>query len=166
MLNYYNFEENQMHEDFKILKTTVQELKIQQEAHTNEIMSLNCKLDELKINQENNTFAKLTLSALSSYSRELDKLYGIHICSNCGGKGHKMIECTEECKGNCPRNYKSHLASKCPFLQCVTPEKVLQEDDDDGDIVKPKVALKNDKPKIRNDLPNPEMFVEPFNAGL
>jgi len=117
MYNYYDFEKSERDEEFVKLKKTVAELKSQHETYASEMVSLKSMLDELKKKQENPdiTFAELTLSVFSCYVKELDKSYGISICSNCGAKGHDITKCTEECKGNCPRSFKSHIPCKCPF---------------------------------------------------
>lgn len=183
MLNNYDFEKNKMLEDFVKLQKTVEELKIKQESHDNEILSLNRALDNLKKKQENpdNTFAELTLSALSSYVKELDKSYGIQICNNCRAVGHNITKCAEECKGNCPRNFKSHIPSECPFqaVNSSTKIDVLHKEDPSITLtpipdvsVKPfnSIVPKSDpifeKNKIRSNPPKPEMYVEPFNVGL
>lgn len=170
MYNYYDFEKNERDEEFVNLKKKVEELKSEQETNVREIMLLKSMLDELKKNQEkpDNRFAELTLSVLSSFVKQLDKSYGITICRNCGEKGHDLTKCTEECRGNCPRSFKSHIPCKCPFQKVNS----YSPDDDashkDNDLIEPTpndrnweyhiveptptVTHGNDKLKIRKKL--------------
>jgi len=66
-------------------------------------------------------FAKQALNAISSY---LDTLILVNefspgkpvckeICRNCE-QNHNIRDCTKECKGSCPRSYKSHTPKDCP----------------------------------------------------
>jgi hypothetical protein len=138
MYNYYDFEKSERDEDFVKFKKNVEELKSQQETNAREIVSLKSMLDELKKNQEkpDNTFAEFTLSVLSSYVKQLHKSYGITNCSNCGEKGHDITTCTEECKGNCPRSFKSHIPCKCPF-QKVNSSPPNVDSHKDNDLIEP-----------------------------
>ena len=145
MYNYYDFENVKLRKTVAELKKTVEELKSQQETYAGEVVSLKSMLDELKEKQENpdNTFAELTLSLFSCYVKELDKSYGISICSNCGAKGHDITKCTEECKGNCPRSFKSHIPCKCPFQKVNSLPPNDEVSLKDGDLVEPTPTIAN-----------------------
>ena len=145
MCNYYDFEKSERDEEFVKLKKTVAELKSQQETYAGEMVLLKSMLDELKKKQKNpdNTFAELTLSVFSYYVKELDKSYGILICSNCGAKGHDITKCTEECKGNCPRSFKSHIPCKCPFQKVNSLPPNDEVSLKDGDLVEPTPMIAN-----------------------
>ena len=145
MYNYYDLEKSERDEEFVKLKKTVAELKSQHETYASEMVSLKSMLDELKKKQENPdiTFAELTLSVFSCYVKELDKSYGISICSNCGAKGHDITKCTEECKGNCPRSFKSHIPCKCPFQKVNSLPPNDEVSLKDGDLVEPTPTIAN-----------------------
>jgi hypothetical protein len=66
-------------------------------------------------------FARESLRAISSYVNYLiiineystGKPTCKEICRNCE-ENHNIRDCTKECKGSCPRSYKSHVPKECP----------------------------------------------------
>ena len=66
-------------------------------------------------------FARQALGAISFYVNNLiiineystGKPVSKEICRNCE-ENHNIRDCTKECKGSCPRSYKSHIPKDCP----------------------------------------------------
>jgi hypothetical protein len=66
-------------------------------------------------------FARQTLGAILSYVNKLIVINEFssgkpsykETCRNCE-ENHNIRDCTKECKGSCPRSYKSHIPKNCP----------------------------------------------------